>query len=275
MIGSLGGDAHLDALDAARLESERRIAERVQLQDARREQFGEARFGVAPGAQDPALDHGGEPGASLQIGQHGAQHHGAHLVGHAGDGIDHLGAGRADQARGGAGHLGNHRCALRHVRLAQVVRRHRAPACGEQGADPLRDLFAAHQRHTQDLGDRLAGDIVLGRTETAAQDHRIAALERLPDAGNDAPVVVADLALEVRIDPGKRQLAPDPGRVGVDDLAEQQLRADGDDFAAHGRNLQGERVAVCRQFGGRSRRDVAVRRGVRRGPGLRAPARTP
>ena len=38
--------------------------------------------------------------------------------------------------------------------------------------------------------------------------------------------IVADLGLEVRIDAGQRQLLADPGRIAVDDLAEQQLGAD-------------------------------------------------
>ena len=44
---------------------------------------------------------------------------------------------------------------------------------------------------------------------------------------------IADLDLEIRVDAGECQLFPDPSRVTVDDDAEQQLGADGDDFAAH------------------------------------------
>ncbi len=98
----------------------------------------------------------------------------------------------------------------------------------------LDDLGAPDQRRTHHFGDRLARDVVLGRAEATAEDRGIAPLECQPDAGDDPPEIVADLGLEMRIDPGQSQLLADPGRVAIDDLAEQQLGADGDDLAAHG-----------------------------------------
>ena len=61
--------------------------------------------------------------------------------------------------------------------------------------------------------------------------------------------------------PGQGQLFSDPCRVGVDHLAEQQFRADGDDFAAHRRSPP----AVL------GRREVVELRRVARGVG-RPPA---
>ena len=87
--------------------------------------------------------------------------------------------------------------------------------------------------HAHDAGDDVARDVVLGRPQPAAADHGVAALQRLADAGLDAPEVVADLDLEVGVDAGQRQLLADPGRVAVDDDAEQQLGADGNDLATH------------------------------------------
>src|SRR5204863_5644580 len=84
-----------------------------------------------------------------------------------------------------------------------------------------------------DAGDHVAGDVVLGGAQPAAADHGVAALQRLADAGLDAREVVADLDLEVGVDAGQRQLLADPGRVAVDDDAEQQLGADGDNLTAH------------------------------------------
>ena len=51
-----------------------------------------------------------------------------------------------------------------------------------------------------DLGDALAGDVVVRRTEAAAHDHRVAALESEAERRHDAGQVVADLGLEVRVD---------------------------------------------------------------------------
>ena len=100
---------------------------------------------------------------------------------------------------------------------------------------PMR--LVADERHAHDLGDRLARDVVLRRAEPAATItaslRSRADLQRL----DDAVEVVADLGLEVRVDAGQRELLADPRRVGVDDLAEQQLGADGDDFTAHDRQL--------------------------------------
>ena len=99
--------------------------------------------------------------------------------------------------------------------------------------DARRHRLVQLERDAQHLGDGLPGDVVLGRPEPAAADHRVAAGQGLPDGRDDAAVVVADLDLEVGVDAGQGQLLADPGRVGVDDLAEEQLGADGDDLAAH------------------------------------------
>ena len=82
--------------------------------------------------------------------------------------------------------------------------------------------------------------------------------------GDDAPEVVPDLGLEVRVDAGERQLLADPGRVAVDDLAEQQLGAYGDDLAAHACVPSSFciRRALCR----RGERLYARRRGLLIGP---------
>ena len=60
-----------------------------------------------------------------------------------------------------------------------------------------------------------------------------ASVERAAQRRDDAGEVVAHLDLEMRVDAGQRELLADPRRVGVDDLPEQQLGADGDDLAAH------------------------------------------
>jgi hypothetical protein len=91
--------------------------------------------------------------------------------------------------------------------------------------------------------DHVAGDVVLRRAQAAAADHRLAPLQRLADAELDALEVVADLDLKVGVDARKRELLADPGRVGIDDLAEQKLGSDGDDFAAHGRLLSQDGAA--------------------------------
>ena len=86
------------------------------------------------------------------------------------------------------------------------------------------NLRVAHQTHAHDLGDRLPGDVVLGRPESAAEDHGVAAIESQPDTGDHALEVVADLGLEVGVDTGQRQVLTHPGGVRVHNLTEQQTR---------------------------------------------------
>ncbi len=50
-------------------------------------------------------------------------------------------------------------------------------------------------------------------------------------------MVVTHLGLLETRDPDRRQLLTDPRRVCVDNLAEQELRPDGQDLAVHGLSL--------------------------------------
>ena len=255
----LGGDAHLDALDAAREERERGIAESVELRDATGQGLREPGLALAPGAQHPALDHRTQARAAAKVGEDGAVEHLAQLVGHSRHRVDHPLADRADEARGGARHLRDERSAGGDIGLAQVVLGHPAPAGLEAGADALPDLGVAQELHPHDLGDRLAGDVVLGGAEPPADDHRVAAREREAEARHDAFVVVADLGLEVRVDAREREPLAEPGRVRIDDLTEQQLGADRHHLAAHHGPVRGK--GECPRRPALSAREDAHRKG--------------
>ena len=123
--------------------------------------------------------------------------------------------------------------AARDLGLAQVVARHGAAPSREHLLDPGGHVLVEVERYAEHLGDGLAGDVVLGRPQPAAADDGVASGQGLADGGDDPGLVVADLDLEVGVDAGQGQLLADPGRVGVDHLAEQQLGADGQDLAAH------------------------------------------
>ena len=82
--------------------------------------------------------------------------------------------------------------------------------------------------------DCFAGDVVVGGTAAAAQHNGIGSGERQPDGLDHSTEVVAHLDLVGGLDTGQSELLADEGRVGIDDLAEQQFRADGDDFTPHG-----------------------------------------
>ena len=81
--------------------------------------------------------------------------------------------------------------------------------------------------------DRLARQVVLRRAEAAGADDEVAALARPPDRLRQPVEVVADDVLVVDVDAERRQPRRDVRRVRIDDLAEQDLGADGEDFSFH------------------------------------------
>jgi hypothetical protein len=212
------------------------VARRVQGVDPRLERLGETRLARSPGAQDAA--HDDRLVAVVrhplpEVGQDGTLEHVGHLVGDAGHGVDHLVADRADEARRGAARLGDDRRPRRYVGLARVVGRHLAPACLEEGGDGRHHLLVALEGHVHDLGDGVARDVVLGGPEAPADDHAVGARQRGAQRAHDPGVIVADGLVEVRVHARRGHLLAEPHRVGVGDLAEQQLRADGDDLDPH------------------------------------------
>ena len=135
----------------------------------------------------------------------------------------------------GAARLGDDRGAVGDLCLAQVVVRHAPAAAGEHLADDLGHAVVVMQRHTHHAGDRVAGEVVVGGAEPAADDHRVGIDEHPGEHSLNASEVVADLHLQQRVDPRRGELFADPLAVRVGDLAEQQFRADGEDVTPHGR----------------------------------------
>src|SRR4029079_15894512 len=95
------------------------------------------------------------------------------------------------------------------------------------------ELLAPLELDAHDLGDRLAVDVVGRGPEPTADDDGVGAAEQLAQALHHAVEVVADLAVLTGVDARHRQLLADPGAVGVDDLAEQEVGADGQDVTPH------------------------------------------
>ena len=241
--GGPGRDAHLDPLYPRR---QKRQGDRagghavgivgVERVDSTLERLGQPGLAGAPGAQHPADDDAllsGLGHAGAQVGQDGAVEHLGHLVGHAGNGVDHLVPQRADEARRGAGALLDDGGAPRHVGLTGVVGRHGAAPGLEEAGDAVHDLLVAHERHSHDIGEGFPGDVVLSGAEAAADDDAVAAGQRGAEGQDDAVVVVADRLVEMRGDAGRGQLVAQPGAVGVGDLAQQQLGADRHDLDPH------------------------------------------
>ena len=112
-------------------------------------------------------------------------HHLLHLVRHAGHRVDDLAV--ADRARAGPGAVPIGFGIASPPSGMSAWRRlfcgHVAAADAEHRRDVLDELLAPLERHAHHLGDRVAGEVVLGRAEPAAHDAR----RRPRRAGRAAP----------------------------------------------------------------------------------------
>ena len=233
----LGGDPHLESLPSARQERDRRGTGLVEAPDLVVELLGQPGLGLAPGPQRPAVDHRGDAGPGPEVRQDALGHHLLHLPGHPGDRVHDLalvGTGeRADESGSRPRHRRVERGSHRYVGLEQVVVGHRAPAAAEHRPDPLDERLVPHELDAHHRGDGVAGDVVLGRPQSAADDDGVAAVEREAQHLDHAIEVVPDLRLVVAVDPHEGELLADPRRVRVDDLPQQELRAHRDHFTLH------------------------------------------
>ena len=184
----LGRDAHDETLDAAREEHDRRVAAlRVERVEPVRDHLRERRLRRTPRLQRRRHDRRGLARTAQQVGDDVVGDHLLHLVRHARHRVDDLAVGQlAPQTRRGADRVRDRLAALGDVGLAQVVLRHVAHAGAEHLRDRLRELVVAHERHAHELGDRVAGQVVLGRPETAADEHRVRTRELIAQRGDDA-----------------------------------------------------------------------------------------
>ncbi len=216
-----------------REERDRRVAGGVERVQSVGDHLGQRRLRGAPGLQRPRHDRGNLARAPQQIGDDVLGHHELHLVGHARHRVHDLVADRAAQARRGADRVRDRVPALGDVGLAEVVLGHVAQARAEHGRDVLGEVHPANERHAHELGDRVAREVVLGRTEPAADEHRVAPAQEVAERVDDARLVVADDPMLVGVDPRRRELLADPGAVAVDDLPQQQLGADREYLTSH------------------------------------------
>jgi len=81
--------------------------------------------------------------------------------------------------------------------------------------------------------ERRYRDVVDRGAEAAYRYDGVAPAERMRDGLRDAAGVVADGRLVVALGADRGEGAADEGRVGVRDVAQEELRADGDDFSSH------------------------------------------
>lgn len=119
---------------------------------------------------------------------------------------------------------------FRYFRLSAVQFGHFS-STGPKDAFDIRQGRAI-QTHTrlEEFGKGLFGDIVFGRTKTTGDQDDARPLPGLVERLEDVLLVIADRSDLFDPDPDLVQSLTDPGTVGVDDLPDQELVADGDDF---------------------------------------------
>ena len=123
--------------------------------------------------------------------------------------------------------------------LLDVALRHRVAALLEERAQGGLEVGVDARLLVEDRADRFARQVVLRRAEAAGADDDVGALARAADGLGQSIEVVADDGLEVDVDAERRQPGRDEGGVGIDDLAEQDLGADGEYLGLHGRSVTG------------------------------------
>ena len=142
---------------------------------------------------------------------------------HAGQDEDNPSGVFDNKGRGCAVRVFNRDGALGNVGLAFVVGRHDKAAAAEALIDLFQQPRIADQLTAADFGHHLAGQVILGRTQAAAGNHNIGAVQGPAEDLFHPPGVVAHNRLVKQIHPDVGQPLGDPGRVGVHNLAQQEF----------------------------------------------------
>ena len=121
-------------------------------------------------------------------------------------------------------------CPCGDVRLLQVVGSGDEVAAVETLLDLGHEIGIANEFPARDFSDDLAGEVVLGGTDAARGDDGVGALHGAAKDFAHAAGVVADDGLVEEVDAEGGQLLGHPSRVGINDLAEKDFGAYGDDF---------------------------------------------
>ena len=120
-----------------------------------------------------------------------------------------------------------HDPALRDVRLLEIAFGHHSAAAREKIAHVSFGFGVPLGSKTEQFHADFLGDVVRCGAETAGQKHNIAAGQCLLYRFAQTRGIVAHGRAPQNGDPHGRQFRRQKRRVGVDDLAQQQFRADG------------------------------------------------
>src|SRR5215216_7108721 len=173
--GGLGGDAQVDAV---------RLGVDADGGVGGLEQGGDHLVDGAlaqAGGLDGAGDDHGAGGAALELGGDLLLPHARHLGGGAGHGDDEGAVLLGPPAGGGAARIGDGARAGGEPGLLEVALGHGGAAAGEPGAQLLFELGIDPGGLAEEVGDGVAGDVVLGGAEAAGGEDEVGALKSLAE----------------------------------------------------------------------------------------------
>ena len=167
-----------------------------------------------------------------QIGKDMAVQHGEHLEGRAGQ-HQNMDAVRFKGAAGSGAHrIVEHGAAHRQFCLLAVVLRHfDVGVVFEIIADGLQNILVENQRLAEGLADGLLGHVIVSGTQTAGGDDDIGPLAGDLQCILQTLGVVTHHGVPEYVHTHSGQGLREIPRIGVDDVAQQQFGADGDDFS--------------------------------------------
>ena len=88
-------------------------------------------------------------------------------------------------------------------------------------ANDVSDILIEMQFNTHDLSDCFSSEIVMGRPEATAHDHRIRFVEHAPKMTSNATDVVANFDLRERVETVHCKVFAEPRRIRINNLSEK------------------------------------------------------
>ena len=170
-------------------------------------------------------------GEGAEVRLHAPAEHSLALVGRPRQ-HQHMDAVRFKGAAGGGAHgIVEHGAALRQLRLLGVVFRHGHMEGGLiKGPDVLQNIFVQHQLLAEGRTDGLLGQIVVGRTQAACGENDVGPVPGNVQSLPQALRVVPHYRVPEDVDAQGGQALREHLGVGVGDVTQQDLCADGDDL---------------------------------------------
>ena len=138
-----------------------------------------------------------------------------------------------DEPRRGTVGILHRTASARQLGLFAVVIAHRPPDLGEKPLHLPQRRFEEFRVEVQRVADGLFGEIVHRRAQTTRRNHAVGARQGCAQHARDAFAIIADGVHSVHVDARAGKSLRHKRAVGIDELTEQDLRADCNDLDAH------------------------------------------